>query len=264
MTEEELRAAVYTSFIEEAANRIIEKLAKIQKRALVVCTGSALAFPEWMYSLKELKLNGFEFDLFLSYGAVQALDTQKIENEVDFGEVWYGESDKLPEHLVSPYYTVIVPSLTISSASKLASCIADTPSTRMIMTAMMQGKNVIIATNGCCPDNIRRIAKGYCLTGPLKETLRKNITLIRSFGATLTTAKALSHKVLSVIGGNQDTGQREECDISGTIYFDKRILTRQDLTAVPRGAKITLAEKCQITQLASDIARERGVDIVRK
>ena len=192
MTEETLRKVIVEAIGEEVARRVSAKLIALQKKALVVCTASTMGFSQWIVGLQQLEQEGFTFDLYLSENAAKILQVSAIRSAVSFGKVWLGETEQPPEAIAAPYYTILVPAMTVNTAAKVANSFCDNPASRLILNSMMKGKNVIIAVDGCCPDNEERAAKGYRMTEPLKAQLRQNLVRLQEFGAVLTAARQVS------------------------------------------------------------------------
>ena len=57
--------------------------------------------------------------------------------------------------------------------------LADTPAAAVILDGLMRGKNVIVATDGCCPDHAERARRGFRMAEPLKQTLRTHLEALR-------------------------------------------------------------------------------------
>ncbi len=276
MTEETLRNVILETISEEVARRVSEKLIALQKKALVVCTASTMGYKQWLVSLQQLEQEGFTFDLYLSKSAVEVLPVSAIRSAVSFGKVWLGESELPPEAIAAPYYTVLVPAMTVNTASKIAGTFADTPAARIILTSMMKAKNVIIAVDGCCPDNEERAVKGYRMTEPLKAQLRQNLVKLQEFGAVLTTAGKLSSKTMRVIGASDavvptapctalnQTCSAPEKTAPAAAKVTRKILGRQDVINLPEGSVLRIPKGSQITQLAMDIVRVRRIQVVRE
>lgn len=278
MTEEALRNAIIEAYCAEIARRVSEKLLEMQKKALVVCTGSTMGFSQWLVSLQQLQQAGFCFDLYLSQNAVQILDLTVLKSAVKFGTIWTGDSEQPPEVVAAPYPTILVPAMTVNTAAKIAACTADTPAARVIFNSMMRGKNVVVVTDGCCPDHEARVAKGYHIPEPLKVQLRNNLVKLQEYGATLTSAEKLCSKTLKVIGESvvplQPASQSVKSSTSATprstvasatiVDITRRIIGRQDVAMLPSGSVLRVPRGCQITQMAMDTARAKGVTVVRE
>ena len=276
MTEETLRKAIVEAIGEEVARRVSAKLIAMQKKALVVCTASTMGFSQWLVGLQQLEQEGFTFDLYLSENAAKILQVSAIRSAVSFGKVWLGESELPPEAIAAPYYTILVPAMTVNTAAKVANSFCDNPASRLILNSMMKGKNVIIAVDGCCPDNEERAAKGYRMTEPLKAQLRQNLVRLQEFGAVLTTAGKLSSKTMRVIGASEAASPAAPCaDLKQTTCVPKKaapaatkvtrkIIGRQDVVQLPEGSVLRVPAGSQITQLAMDIIRVNKIQVVRE
>ena len=273
MTEETLRKAIVEAIGEEVARRVSAKLIALQKKALVVCTASTMGFSQWLVGLQQLEQEGFTFDLYMSENAAKILQVSAIRSAVSFGKVWLGESEQPPEAIAAPYYTILVPAMTVNTAAKIANGFCDTPASRLILNSMMKGKNVIIAVDGCCPDNEERVAKGYRMTEPLKVQLRQNKARLQEFGAVLTTAGKFANKTLRVIGASEAVVPTAPCACTtkaapkaapAASKVTRKVVGRQDVVNLPEGSVLRIPAGSQITQLAMDIVRVRRIQIVRE
>ena len=274
MTEETLRKAIVEAIGEEVARRVSAKLIALQKKALVVCTASTMGFSQWLVGLQQLEQEGFTFDLYLSENAAKILQVSAIRSAVSFGKVWLGETELPPEAIAAPYYTILVPAMTVNTAAKVANSFCDNPASRLILNSMMKGKNVIIAVDGCCPDNEERAAKGYRMTEPLKAQLRQNLVRLQEFGAVLTTAGKIASKTLRVIGASEAKAPAATtCGCSdlkktkaapAAAKVTRKVVGRQDVVNLPEGSVLKIPAGSQITQLAMDIIRVNRIQIVRE
>ncbi len=273
MTEETLRKAIVEAIGEEVARRVSAKLIALQKKALVVCTASTMGFSQWIVGLQQLEQEGFTFDLYLSENAAKILQVSAIRSAVSFGKVWLGETELPPEAIAAPYYTILVPAMTVNTAAKVANSFCDNPASRLILNSMMKGKNVIIAVDGCCPDNEERAAKGYRMTEPLKAQLRQNLVRLQEFGAVLTTAGKIASKTLRVIGASEAVVPTAPCACAdqkktkaapAAAKVTRKVVGRQDVVNLPEGSVLKVPANAQITQLAMDIIRVNRIQIVRE
>lgn len=271
MTEAQLRDAILEVLTEEIARRVAEKLRQLQKKALVVCTGSALSYSVWQSELRVLARQGFALDLYLSESACQILDTDGLCAAVPFGRVWKGRLEEAPEKLAASYPTILVPALTVNTAAKLAACISDTPATRMISNSLMRGKNVVVSVDGCCPDNPARAAMGYRMTEGLKAQLHHHLVQLQSYGAVLTTAERFSGRVLETVQGGHaqpealpERKSAPPAAAPGAFRVEKGVLGRGDVSALPAGCTLRVRRNCQITQLAAEVLQVRRIQVVRE
>ena len=141
------------------------------------------------------------------------------------------------------------------------------------LISQLKGKNVIIAVDGCCPDNEERAAKGYRMTEPLKVQLRQNLVKLQEFGAVLTTAGKIANKTLRVIGAAEATVPTATCgctDLKKTkaapaaAKVTRKVVGRQDVVNLPAGSVLKIPAGSQVTQLAMDIIRVNRIQLVRE
>lgn len=247
---------------------VAKLLGDLKRKALVVCTGSEIGFSHWLLGLQRLqKEEGFRFDLYLSESATQVLDLRALKETVHFDQVWPGCNDQPPEVVAAPYPTIIVPAMTINTAAKIAGCMADTPAARVIFTSLLQGKNVIVAVDGCCPDHEARQAKGCRIAEPLKAQLRSNIKRMGDYGAVITTAKAVAQKTLEVVdGGSSSPKAVTEPGAAASEIQERqgRVVDCDDVAALPAGSGLQVSRNHQITRQAAEAARNSGVLLMKE
>lgn len=272
MKQQELADLIYEALAREVAERVAEKLIARQKKSLVVFTGSLIGFQSALKSLADLRGDGFTYQVFLSKSACELLDVSAIRKALEPEWLLLGETDCPPEKLALPFDTVLVPALTVNTASHLALGLSDTPAARIISNSMMRGKNVIAAIDGCCPDNDERAAKGYHMTAAMKGLLRENLEKIRSFGLTLTTAEHLADKARKVIGLTPAEPSapakpaaivpdvsRAPAPVSGVCT--SKVVGRAEVMRVPAHSVLLVQRGALVTQLARDEATVRGIKI---
>ena len=190
MTEQEryIRSIVAQIF----AERVVQKLIERQKQALVVYTGSNMGIETGLDCLRMLRREeGFSYRVLLTRSAAELLDVSAIRSALEPEELWIETPGDSPEALTVRYDTILVPAMTVNTAAHVAACMADTPAAAVILDGLMRGKNVIVAVDGCCPDNPERVRRGFHMTEALKNKLRENKNALRDFGAFLTTSDGL-------------------------------------------------------------------------
>lgn len=174
------------------AERVVQKLIERQKQALVVYTGSNMGIETGLDCLRMLRREeGFSYRVLLTRSAAELLDVSAIRSALEPEELWIETPGDSPEALTVRYDTILVPAMTVNTAAHVAACMADTPAAAVILDGLMRGKNVIVAVDGCCPDNPERVRRGFHMTEALKNKLRENKNALRDFGAFLTTSDGL-------------------------------------------------------------------------
>ncbi len=275
MTEQEQR--VHNIVAQVLAERVVEKLVERQKQALVVYTGSNMGLEPGLESLRMLRQEeGFTYRVLLTRSAAGILDASAIRSALEPEEFWVEKPGDSPEALTARYDTILVPALTVNTAAHVAACMADTPTAAIILDGLMRGKNVIVAVDGCCPDNPERARRGFRMTEALKEKMRENRDALKDFGALLTTSEHLRETALKAImsfvpapvSGKPEPKMRTENRTKAGMDAGKfravlegRVFSINHMKSYPDHAVIIVPKRTIITQLASDEARRRGIRI---
>lgn len=268
---------IHSIVTEILAERVLQKLLERQKQALVVYTGSNMGIDSGLKCLQALRReDGFTYRVLLTRSAAEMLDVSAIRSALEPEELWVEKPGDSPEALTARYDTILVPALTVNTAAHVASCMADTPAAAIILDGLMRGKNVVVAVDGCCPDNPERIQRGFCMTEALKRKLRENKDALRDFGALLTTSEHLKEAARKAItsfapvsgAANPESQKRTESRpkaelAAGTFRaaLEGRVFSEKYIRSYPNNAVIIVPQKTIITQLASDEARRRGIRI---
>lgn len=271
MTTEQLNSLVReTLLVEEVARRVVEKLLARTKRALVVYTGSDISAGEALAAMGRLRAEGYVFRVLLSQSAAGLLDPEAIRAALEPEELWIGMPGDTPEALTKQYDTIIVPAVTVRTAAHVAACMADTPAAAVILDGLMRGKDVILATDGCCPDHPQRAERGFRMAGPLKQALRGNLETLRAYGARLTTADRLDQTVKRAIAArfpvsaSAGRGFSPRQQAADSIRLKGRVIGGRQLAGCPSGSVVWVEPHALITQLAADEARRRGITIQKE
>lgn len=234
--------------------KVKENLMMPSKEAVVVFTGSTIGFDTSLKALEMLKAEGYGFSVYFTESAKHLLDTEKVKTVLAPRQILGGEGF-LPEQTAMQLETLIVPSMTINTAAKLAACFADTEATRLISTALMRGKRVIAAVDGCCPDNQQREKKGYVMAAQLKQQLRLNLDKLKGYGVTLTTAEKLYETITR-------SKKEAEAKLESPAKFDQKVLGEQDVEARKGEASIVVSSHTLVTQMAKEAADTYGIKII--
>lgn len=270
MTTEQLNSLIReTLLVEELAQRVVEKLMARMKQALVVYTGSNISAAEGLEAMGRLRADGYTFRVLLSQSAAGLLDVDAIRSVLEPEELWIGTPGDTPEALTKRYDTIIVPAATVRTVSHVVACMADTPAAAVILDGLMRGKNVVVATDGCCPDHKERALRGFRMTEPLKQTLRNHLEALRDYGARLTSAQRLDEAVRRTVaksfsqtgaGGRPATAKQAE---PSAVRLSGHVVSGRQIAACPANSTVWVERDALITQLAADEARRRGI-VLRK
>jgi hypothetical protein len=260
-----LKELITEALVREIARRVLRKLQYGQRHALVMYSGGILGFETVLDNLKQLKEQGFSFQILLSEQANLMLDKPRIMKELSpIGmEVARAEMvqdmipDMVPKTIKTPFDVLLVPALTMRSAAVLAGMTADTPLTRIIQEAMNQHKKIIACTDGCCPDSW--FNNGLDVLPVLAGRMRENLSKLQDYGIHLTKSADFSRETLRQL--EITTVPREIESEVGHTQSAAKIISAADVAGYPIGSTLHVEKGCQITQLAKDTARTRKISI---
>lgn len=275
----ELQNLIQNSLIEYIVNKVIEKLEQRQKTALVLFTGASIGFRQSIESLNKLQQNGWQFKVVISKAAEDVLTEDLIKKSLNIESVIKEDDKPDIKELLDQNNLIIIPSLTINTASKIANCISDTLITNIVSKAMMSGKKIIASLNACCIENEeRKSIYGDNVSLAYKNKLKNNLETIKSYEIELTTSENLFYKVEkyskknlntnNLVINNQSKDNKKTIDLkqpqdknSLYIKLDKKVISRADVYE-NRGYNYIFVDKGSlITDLAKEEAKKLNLKI---
>ena len=120
----ELQNLIQNALIEYIVNKVIEKLEQRQKTTLVLFTGASIGFRQSIESLNKLQQNGWQFKVVISKAAEDVLTEDLIKKSLNIESVIKEDDKPDIKELLDQNNLIIIPSLTINTASKIANCIS--------------------------------------------------------------------------------------------------------------------------------------------
>ena len=275
----ELQNLIQNALIEYIVNKVIEKLEQRQKTALVLFTGASIGFRQSIESLNKLQQNGWQFKVVISKAAEDVLTEDLIKKSLNIESVIKEDDKPDIKELLDQNNLIIIPSLTINTASKIANCISDTLITNIVSKAMMSGKKIIASLNACCIENEeRKSIYGDNVSLAYKNKLKNNLETIKSYEIELTTSENLFYKVEkyskknlntnNLVKNNQRKDNKKTIDLkqpqdknSLYIKLDKKVISRADVYE-NRGYNYIFVDKGSlITDLAKEEAKKLNLKI---
>lgn len=266
------------SIIEYIVERVIEKIQEKNKRAVVLFTGATIGFKQSIESLNKLQEKGWKFDVILSNGARDVLGKDLIKKSLNVDVVKTEDDNVDIKTLLSDNSLVIIPSLTINSASKIANCISDNLVTNIVSKSLMSGKKIVASINACCIDNEeRKSIYGDNTTEAYKNTLRNHLEVIKSYGILLTTSENLDYKVEKTMSNNNfqnlklkssninlKNNSPQKVQKINEVKIDKKIISRSDIYENRNFNIIVISPESLITDLARDEAKKYKIKLIKK
>ena len=275
----ELQNLIQNALIEYIVNKVIEKLEQRQKNTLVLFTGASIGFRQSIESLNKLQQNGWQFKVVISKAAEDVLTEDLIKKSLNIESVIKEDDKPDIKELLDQNNLIIIPSLTINTASKIANCISDTLITNIVSKAMMSGKKIIASLNACCIENEeRKSIYGDNVSLAYKNKLKNNLETIKSYEIELTTSENLFYKVEkyskknlntnNLVINNQSKDNKKTIDLkqpqdknSLYIKLDKKVISRADVYE-NRGYNYIFVDKGSlITDLAKEEAKKLNLKI---
>lgn len=275
----ELQNLIQNALIEYIVNKVIEKLEQRQKTTLVLFTGASIGFRQAIESLNKLQQNGWQFKVVISKAAEDVLTEDLIKKSLNIESVIKEDDKPDIKELLDQNNLIIIPSLTINTASKIANCISDTLITNIVSKAMMSGKKIIASLNACCIENEeRKSIYGDNVSLAYKNKLKNNLETIKSYEIELTTSENLFYKVEkyskknlntnNLVINNQSKDNKKTIDLkqpqdknSLYIKLDKKVISRADVYE-NRGYNYIFVDKGSlITDLAKEEAKKLNLKI---
>lgn len=274
----ELQNLIQNALIEYIVNKVIEKLEQRQT-TLVLFTGASIGFRQSIESLNKLQQNGWQFKVVISKAAEDVLTEDLIKKSLNIESVIKEDDKPDIKELLDQNNLIIIPSLTINTASKIANCISDTLITNIVSKAMMSGKKIIASLNACCIENEeRKSIYGDNVSLAYKNKLKNNLETIKSYEIELTTSENLFYKVEkyskknlntnNLVINNQSKDNKKTIDLkqpqdknSLYIKLDKKVISRADVYE-NRGYNYIFVDKGSlITDLAKEEAKKLNLKI---
>lgn len=174
--------------IDLLSDRIIERMkggAAVQPRsALVVFAGTDLGLEAAIAQMAQLQAAGWSFEAVFAPDAL-ALTKSRLADLV------LPEADGLVADLLARYQLVLVPTLSLSLAAKVAVGIADDRLSLLLQGALERGIRVIAARDGVCPNGRDRRERGLLPNAAYQAVMSGHLQKISEFGVELSWAARL-------------------------------------------------------------------------
>ncbi|MDK2919264.1 MAG: hypothetical protein PWQ37_1997 [Candidatus Petromonas sp.] len=251
----------YDDIINVIVKEVFKRLKNPPKKVLAIFTGASIGFNEGVKELHRLKKDGWDIKVLLSKNAEHVLTEDLVKEMLDIEEIYVESKVKGMKDLYSDIDMMIIPTLTLNSAAKIALCIADTLTTNLVAHGIMEGIPIIACRDACDLRNETRLKLGMNKTP--KTYLNKvdeYLNTIESYGIKLVSAD----KLYNCATGKSDSQLKNEKKSSGnSVVLNKKVISRGDIIkASSRGNTMIVSENSIITSFAKDAAKELGIKIV--
>ena len=280
-----LENIIEESIIDYIVEKVIEKIINKSKRGLLLFTGETIGYDKSIESINKLKMDGWEFDVVMSKSAQKLITEDKVRNSIGVKNIITSDDELVINDLLQRNNIIIIPTLTMNSASKIANCISDTLITKIVSMALILGKSVVASINGCCPYNEERLrVYGNNLTNFHKKRLSLNLEILKEYNIKLTSSENLYIKVnktlfksfylnksnlpnISIVNSNIEKNNKykyKNKKNSQFIKINKKILSRKDILDNTMYNTIFVSPNTLITDLAKDEAQRLNIKLLKE
>jgi hypothetical protein len=261
---------------EEQINRVVEEVLRrlaLRRIAdgddgrcatdiLVVLTAATVGYEEAVHQVQLLGRDGFGVRLAFSQAAEDLFGSFVRERLEGFPRVTCMEPPESWLSHLKRVCGVVVPLLSLNSASKLSLLIADNTAANIILHGLLMGKPVIMAVNGVDPAAGGREMLGFHKgNAALKRAILQRLQTLADFGCTLVDVKDLGSTVKAMLHGQGTSGRSlaSYASPSPPPAISRRIITAADvLGARLSGASPEAGPEARMTPLARDLVKRYG------
>ncbi|QJA08804.1 hypothetical protein HF520_07525 [Romboutsia sp. CE17] len=283
----QLESIIEESIIDYIVEKVVEKIINRSKRGLILFTGATIGYSQSIESINKLKRDGWEFDVVMSKSAQEVITVDSVKKAIGVSNIITNENGSVIKELLQRNNVIVIPTLTINSAAKIANCISDTLVTNIVSKALMSGKPIVASINGCCPDNKeRREIYGDNLSDFHKKRLSNNLEILRSYNIKLSSSEKLYKNVNKILlksfnlyksnkfinevyvsNGDKVVSSNAEpktVDDISSIRLNKKVLSRKDIWDNKKFSTIFIKKNTLITDLAKDEAQRLNITLTKE
>lgn len=250
-----LEGNLFDLLVEKIVKEVIKRINSQPKQALVLFTGGTIGFNDAIDSLKKLQKKNWQLKVVLSDDAIKLLDLEAIKRDLNLEIIYHRKNIESQKDLYGSVDLMIIGTLSINTAAKLAHGITDTVLLSLINHGFMAGLPLIAANNACHPDDPRRIALGMGKsTQAYRRMLMANMDRLVEFGMSLVQAKDL-HLM--------DERKAEKISQSDAVTLDKKVISRSDILMMRDASIIKIPSDAIVTEYAIETIDSCGLQIIR-
>ena len=242
--------------VEETVDRVIEKIiveevlklcAALPRDCLAVFHGSNQGFDCALRSLAAMKQRmNVRFRAAVAPAARELLPEMRIKEALSLDLIYSMDSPLLPS-IIGQSDLIILPTLTISQASKLALGIRDESSAKLISDAVISRKMILAAVDGAV---VKDGPPAYC------KMTADHLEILASFGIKLSSAKSLGTTAMGMLGSGQCK------DPAGkSVHIHDRIITWSQLAGIEEGTRLVVQKDAVLTPLAKELIHEKQLKL---
>lgn len=274
-----LEKSLMDILIQKVVDEVIKRIKNQPKEALVLFTGATIGFRQAMESLLKLQKDGWQLKVVLSDDGMKVLNPEAIKQELNLDVIYHSCNIKSQKDLYNSADLLIIGSMSVNTAAKLAVGITDTVLLSLINHGFMAGIPVVGVQDACNPDDPKRAKLGM---GKSPEKYRKmlhgNIDVLREFGMQLVNAEDLYEtcvckapikmEVSKVVETTVEETKKPVMNplvpvIEGECVLNKKVITRTDILKIQGAKAVKIPADAIITEYAVEAINSFGLQIIR-
>ena len=265
--------------IQRIVDEVVRRIKNQPKKAVVFFTGGAIGFRQSMDSLLKLQKDGWQLKVVLSDDGMKVLNPDAIQKELNLDVVYHSGNIKSQKELYSSVDILIIGTMSINTAAKIATGVTDSVFLTIINHGIMAGVPVVAAKNACDPDDPQRAALGMGKSPQkYRQKLIDNMNTLSDFGMQLVDGEDL---YATCIGGtptvSKDSIVAEPAvpenkepavkpaiiEKSGECVLNKKVISRSDILKIRDAKVVKIPVSSIVTEYAAEAIDTFGLQITR-
>lgn len=252
--------------IQQIAEEVIKRLKNRPKKALAVFTGAAIGYKDSAQAINKLRQAGWEISVYATQAALSLFGEEKLKEDTGVSVIYHDGMKHDTNALYKEADAIILATLTMNTAAKIACGIADSEMLTIINHALMRGQTMVAAVDGACPDNKQRKALGMKNTPKgYRDMLHRNLVSLKDFGILLCNANELEETCLS---GQAPVPQKADGKAPAASKqaqrIEKHVISRTDIQTHSGSGEISIPLDALVTQSAMELIRDLGLKVSRE
>lgn len=265
--------------IQKIVDEVVRRIKNQPKKALVFFTGATIGYKDSMEALVKLQKDGWQLKVVLSDDGMKVLNPAVIQKELNLDVIYHSGNIKSQKELYGSADMLVIGTMSVNTAAKLALGITDTVLLSLINHGFMAGVPVVAAKNACNPDDSQRASLGMGKSSPkYRQMLINNMDTLQEFGMQLVNGEDLYatcvNKTPTVskdsVAVNIAVPDKKEPAVSplmsvksGECVLDKKVISRSDILKI-RGAEVVkIPAGSIVTEYAIEAINTFGLQIIR-
>lgn len=235
------------------------------QRVLMLFSGASTGYVVGMDAIRMLSQGNHDLTVFLTPSAKHVIGMDNVRaagaQEIIGPEQWVDTPS-----LVRTADLVLVPTLSMNTAARLALGLMDSLFSTLVLGSLLAGKPVIAIADGADPyGNGGRIFSESSAGAPaLRAVMAANLNTLVDYGVNLVAEELFTRAVIRELLGE---APRREVAVEPelpALLSDGRatILTAGDLSAYQQGATVRLPANARLTPLAQESAARRNLNLI--